>query len=107
MSSANHHRVAMLSGHLDQLREQSSAGVNQRVTGITQGPALRGIHHISRGQAIVNPRGRRPTDALLNHIYEGCYIVVRGLLTDQNVFPETLIHIGRMLSAVFGIGHWN
>jgi hypothetical protein len=102
MGAADHDRMAMGAGQLDQRGEQRSRRFDEQIGRVAQHPAPRRVDHIARREAVVNPRTLGRTDACLHHIDEGSDIVVMSRPADdaKDVMPHIVLNVTDMAATV-------
>ena len=104
VGTADHDRMAMGAGQLDQGGEQRRGRFDEQVGRVAQHPAPRRVDHIARREAVVDPRTLGGTDARLHHIDERRDIVVGDGFTIGHCLHERVVHLRCSFAACGSIG---
>ena len=90
-------------GHVHELQGAGAQGVDERVevgqeqiSGPGEGGAERGVHHVRRGQPVVDVRTGGSPDAVLDHVDERRHVMVGHPLPFEHVGDEDVVD-GRRL----------
>ncbi len=91
MGASDHDGFAVFAGEAHERGEQFGRGLDQEIGGVAQRPAQRGVDHVGRGEAVVDPRRRRRPDRRLDDVDERSNVVVGDRLAFEHLLHERLV----------------